>query len=129
MVSKSQNTQRRESRLPVHALAHIQTTLNNTIITLTTLDGDTLLWGSAGSMGFRGSRGSTSYAAQVTAENVSRRAHQRGVQTIDVRTQGMGYGKESSLRGLQIGGLKVLRIVDTTLIPHNGCRPPKRRRV
>ena len=130
MVPKPQPRQRRrESRLPAHAVVHIQTTLNNTIITLTNAGGDTLLWASAGSLGFRGSRGSTSYAAQATAESVSRRAFQRGVQTVHARMQGMGYGKESSLRGLQIGGLRVVRIVDTTLVPHNGCRPPKRRRV
>jgi small subunit ribosomal protein S11 len=120
---------RRSMRAPLRCIVHVHTSLNNTIVSLASLDGDVLAWASSGSLGFRGSRGSTGYAAQAAAESLSRRAVQRGVRLVEVRLRGMGYGKEYALRGLSTGGLKIHRLVDTTLVPHNGCRAPKRRRV
>lgn len=111
------------------AVAYIQASLSNTIISITDTFGNVLTWSSSGAVGFKGSRRSTNYAAQATAETVARKAVQLGIQFVEVRIQGLGFGKESALRGLQIGGLTITKLCDKTPIPHNGCRPPKKRRV
>jgi len=120
---------RRERKSVPRGQAHIQATFNNTIVTLTDPNGNVLSWGSAGSQGFKGSRKSTPYAAQVTAETASRKAMDHGLRQIDVFVKGPGSGREAAIRSLQAAGLSVTSIVDVTPIPHNGCRPPKRRRV
>jgi small subunit ribosomal protein S11 len=112
-----------------HGQAHIQSTFNNTIITVTDLNGNTLTWGSAGSVGFKGSRKSTPYAAQMAAQAAARAAMDNGVREVDVFVKGPGPGRESAIRALQAAGLKIRSITDVTPIPHNGCRPPKKRRV
>ena len=110
-------------------IAHIQSTFNNTIVTITDLTGSTLSWASAGSRGFKGSRKSTPFAAQLAAEEAARRAMEHGVRSVAVFVKGPGAGRESALRALQQAGFRVTLIRDVTPIPHNGCRPPKRRRV
>jgi small subunit ribosomal protein S11 len=107
----------------------VQSTFNNTLITLTDPNGNTLAWGSAGSSGFKGSRKSTPYAAQVAAEGAVRRAMEHGLRQVDVYVRGPGSGREAAIRALQGAGLAILSIRDVTPVPHNGCRPPKRRRV
>ena len=110
-------------------VAHIQATFNNTIITITDPTGNTLSWCSAGSKVFKGSRKSTPFAAQLAAEDVAKRAMEHGIRKVDVLVKGPGSGREAALRSLQAAGLEVTLIRDVTPIPHNGCRPPKRRRV
>ncbi|MBZ0272201.1 30S ribosomal protein S11 [bacterium] len=110
-------------------VAHIQATFNNTIITITDLSGNTICWSSAGSSGFKGSRKSTPYAAQVAAEECAKKAKEHGVKQISVLVKGPGSGRDAALRSLLAGGFKVNVIKDVTPIMHNGCRPPKRRRV
>ncbi len=109
-------------------IAHIQSTFNNTIVTFTDLAGDTVTWGSAGARGFVGSRKSTPFAAQITADAVAQKAKELGVRSVGVRVRGPGMGRESAVRALQLAGLKITSIKDVTPIPHNGCRPPKKRR-
>jgi small subunit ribosomal protein S11 len=120
---------RRERKSVPRGQAHIQATFNNTIVTLTDPNGNVLSWGSAGAQGFKGSRKSTPYAAQVTAESAARKAMEHGLKQIDVFVKGPGSGREAAIRSLQAAGLSVTSITDVTPIPHNGCRPPKRRRV
>ena len=110
-------------------VAHIQATFNNTIITITDPEGNVVTWSSAGTQGFKGSRKSTPFAAQMAAEDAAKKAMEHGLRSIDVYVKGPGAGRESALRSLQAAGLKVHVIKDVTSIPHNGCRPPKRRRV
>lgn len=110
-------------------VAHIQATFNNTMITITDAKGDLVSWSSAGSKGFKGSRKSTPYAAQVAAEEAAKKAVDMGMKTISVLVKGPGSGRESAIRAIGMAGLKVALIRDVTPIPHNGCRPPKRRRV
>ncbi|GAC1352011.1 MAG: 30S ribosomal protein S11 [Polyangiales bacterium] len=110
-------------------IAHIQSTFNNTIVTITDVNGNALSWSSAGSRGFKGSRKSTPFAAQLAAEEAARKAQEHGVRSVAVFVKGPGAGRESALRALQTAGFKVTLIRDVTPIPHNGCRPPKRRRV
>ncbi len=110
-------------------VAHIHSTFNNTIITITDGSGNTLAWSSAGSMGFKGSRKNTPFAAQLAAEDAAKKAMEHGVRTIGVFVKGPGSGREAALRSLQASGFKITLIRDVTPIPHNGCRPPKRRRV
>ena len=109
--------------------AHIRSTFNNTIVTLTDVAGNALAWSSAGELGFKGSRKSTQYAAQSAATEAAKRAMEHGLKTIDVFVKGPGSGREAAIRALQAAGLNVISIKDVTPIPHNGCRPPKRRRV
>ena len=109
--------------------AHIQSTFNNTIVAITDVDGNVVAWGSAGGAGFKGSRKSTPFAAQVTAEAAARKAMEHGMRSIEVFVRGPGSGREAAIRSLQAAGLEVSAITDVTPIPHNGCRPPKRRRV
>ncbi|MCH8081553.1 MAG: 30S ribosomal protein S11 [Proteobacteria bacterium] len=110
-------------------VAHVNATFNNTMITITDAQGNTIAWASAGGMGFKGSRKSTPYAAQMAAEEAGKKAQDHGVKTLEVRVKGPGSGRESALRALQAVGLTITSIRDVTPIPHNGCRPPKRRRV
>jgi small subunit ribosomal protein S11 len=126
---KATRTRRRERKNVVVGQAHIQSTFNNTIISITDVTGNVVSWGSAGSQGFKGSRKSTPYAAQMTAEATARRAMEHGMRTIEVFVRGPGSGREAAIRSLQAAGLEVSAINDVTPIPHNGCRPPKRRRV
>lgn len=110
-------------------IAHVHASFNNTIITITDRQGNALSWASSGGAGFKGSRKSTPYAAQIAAEKAGKVAQEYGVKTVDVRVQGPGPGRESSVRALNALGIKILSIADVTPLPHNGCRPPKRRRV
>ena len=110
-------------------MAHIQSTFNNTIITITDVGGNTLSWATAGGAGFKGSRKSTPFAAQVAAEECAKKAAEHGVRSLGVYVKGPGAGRESALRALQAAGMRITMIRDVTPIPHNGCRPPKRRRV
>lgn len=112
-----------------HGVAHIQATFNNTIITITDPQGNTIAWSSAGGQGFKGSRKSTPFAAQIAAEDCGKKAMEHGVRTLDVLVKGPGSGREAALRALQAVGFRIQMIRDVTPIPHNGCRPPKRRRV
>ena len=120
---------RRERKNITSGTAHVNATFNNTIITITDAAGNTVSWSSAGMMGFKGSRKSTPYAAQVAAEDAAKKAVEHGMRTLEVEVSGPGSGRESALRALQAVGLVVTSIRDVTPIPHNGCRPPKRRRV
>ncbi len=126
---RPQRGRRRERKNVPRGQAHIQASFNNLIVTMTDPQGNVVAWSSAGQNGFRGSRKSTPYAAQVTAEQAARRAMDNGMRQVDVFVKGPGAGRESAVRSLQIAGLQVLSITDVTPIPHNGCRPPKRRRV
>ena len=122
-------TKRRERKNIEKGAAHIRSSFNNTIVTITDLNGNALSWASAGEMGFRGSRKSTPYAAQTAAETAAKAAMEHGLKTVEVYVKGPGSGREASIRALQATGLEVTMIKDVTPIPHNGCRPPKRRRV
>ncbi|MDB5082506.1 MAG: ribosomal protein [Chloroflexi bacterium] len=126
---KATRVKRRERKSVPKGQAHIQSTFNNTIITLTDPKGNVLSWGSAGASDFKGSRKSTPYAAQVASEGAARRAMEHGLRQIEVFVKGPGSGREAAIRSLQATGLQVVSITDVTPIPHNGCRPPKRRRV
>lgn len=120
---------RREKRNIPRGQAHIQATFNNTIITITDPQGNAITWASAGTAGFKGSRKSTPYAAQLAAQQVARSAQDNGMRELDIFVKGPGPGREAAIRSLQAAGLVVRSITDVTPIPHNGCRPPKRRRV
>jgi small subunit ribosomal protein S11 len=126
---RPQRGRRRERKNIPRGQAHIQASFNNILVTLTDPQGNVVAWSSAGQNGFRGSRKSTPYAAQITAEQAARRAMDHGMRQVDVFVKGPGSGRESAVRSLQIAGMTVLSITDVTPIPHNGCRPPKRRRV
>ena len=120
---------RRERKTVENGAAHIQSTFNNTIVTITDLQGNALSWASAGGLGFRGSRKSTPFAAQTAADVAAKAAMEHGLKTVEVFVKGPGAGREAAIRALQAAGLEVKLIKDVTPIPHNGCRPPKRRRV
>ncbi|MFL6689108.1 MAG: 30S ribosomal protein S11 [Alphaproteobacteria bacterium] len=126
---KGGRPRKKEKKNVVQGVAHVAATFNNTIITITDMAGNAISWSSAGTMGFKGSRKSTPYAAQVAAEDAAKKAVEHGMRTLDVEVSGPGSGRESALRALQAVGLTVTSIRDVTPIPHNGCRPPKRRRV
>ena len=128
-TKKATTRKRRERKNIEKGAAHIQSTFNNTIVTLTDVNGNALSWASAGEMGFRGSRKSTPYAAQTAAETAAKAAMEHGLKTVEVFVKGPGAGREAAIRALQAAGLEVTMIKDVTPIPHNGCRPPKRRRV
>jgi small subunit ribosomal protein S11 len=128
--AKAQRRGRKKERRQVaHGQAHIKSSFNNTIITITDQQGNVLSWASSGNVGFKGSRKSTPFAAQLAAEQAARRAGEYGVRKVDVYVKGPGSGRETAIRSLQANGLEVAAIKDVTPIPHNGCRPPKRRRV
>jgi small subunit ribosomal protein S11 len=120
---------RRERKNITSGVAHINATFNNTMITITDAQGNAISWSSAGAMGFKGSRKSTPYAAQMAAENAGQKASEHGVKTLEVEVKGPGSGRESALRALSAAGFTITAIRDVTPIPHNGCRPRKRRRV
>ncbi len=120
---------RRERKNITSGIAHVNATFNNTLITISDAQGNAISWSSAGGMGFKGSRKSTPYAAQVAAENAAEKAMEHGIKTLEVNVKGPGSGRESALRALQAAGFNITEIRDVTPIPHNGCRPPKRRRV
>ncbi|MEX2294429.1 MAG: 30S ribosomal protein S11 [Acidimicrobiales bacterium] len=120
---------KRERRNVSHGIAHIKSSFNNTIISITDLEGNVLSWASAGNVGFKGSRKSTPFAAQMAAEKAARGAMEHGVRKVDVQVKGPGSGRETAIRSLQSTGIEVTGIKDVTPVPHNGCRPPKRRRV
>jgi small subunit ribosomal protein S11 len=125
----SARVKRRERKNITSGIAHVNATFNNTMITITDAQGNAIAWSSSGTKGFKGSRKSTPYAAQVAAEDAGRKAMEHGMRTIEVEVKGPGSGRESALRSLQAVGFTVTSIRDVTAIPHNGCRPPKRRRV
>jgi small subunit ribosomal protein S11 len=120
---------KRERKNITSGVAHVSATFNNTMITITDAQGNTISWSSAGTMGFKGSRKSTPYAAQMAAEDAGKKASEHGMKTLEIEVSGPGSGRESALRALQAVGFQVTSIRDVTPIPHNGCRPPKRRRV
>lgn len=129
MAKKVVRTKRKEKKRIESGAAHIRSTFNNTIVTLTDTNGNALSWASAGGLGFRGSRKSTPFAAQMAAEQAAKAAMEHGLRTVEVFVKGPGSGREAAIRALQAAGLEVTSIKDVTPIPHNGCRPPKRRRV
>ena len=120
---------RRERKVVEKGAAHIRSSFNNTMVTITDLEGNALSWASSGGLGFRGSRKSTPFAAQTAAETAAKAAMEYGLKTVEVYVKGPGQGREAAIRALQTAGLEVVMIKDVTPIPHNGCRPPKRRRV
>jgi small subunit ribosomal protein S11 len=126
---KAKKTKRREKKNVLHGQAHIKSTFNNTIVTITDLEGNTLSWASAGNVGFKGSRKSTPFAAQVTADAAAKKGMEQGLQKVEVFVKGPGSGRETAIRSLQAAGLEVTSIRDVTPQAHNGCRPRKRRRV
>jgi len=129
MAKATTRPRRRERKNIASGVAHVNATFNNTMITISDAQGNTISWSSAGAQGFKGSRKSTPYAAQMAAEDAGNKAKEHGVQTLEVEVKGPGSGRESALRALQAVGLNITSIRDVTPIPHNGCRPRKRRRV
>ena len=125
----SSRPRRKERKNITSGVAHVAATFNNTVITITDAQGNAIAWSSSGSQGFKGSRKSTPYAAQVAADSAARKAMEHGVKVLEVEVKGPGSGRESALRALQAAGFTITSIKDVTPIPHNGCRPPKRRRV
>ena len=128
-AKKGVSRKRREKKNIEKGAAHIRSSFNNTMVTLTDKNGNALSWASSGGMGFRGSKKSTPFAAQVAAETAAKAAMEHGLKTVEVYVKGPGAGREAAIRALQAAGLEVSMIKDVTPIPHNGCRPPKRRRV
>ena len=128
-VKKATTRRRRERKNIERGAVHIQSTVNNTIVTITDVQGNAISWASAGGLGFRGSRKSTPFAAQTAAETAANAAKEHGLKSVEVYVKGPGAGREAAIRALQSAGLEVNMIKDVTPIPHNGCRPPKRRRV
>lgn len=126
---QSSSARRRVKRMVPQGQAHIHATFNNTIITITDQQGNTVCWASAGSSGFKGSRKSTPYAARMASQNAARMAQESGMQELDVIVKGPGPGREAAIRAIQASGIRVRSIQDVTPVPHNGCRPPKKRRV
>jgi len=129
-MAKQSNTRKRRVKKQVDTgIAHIRSTFNNTIVTITDTQGNSVSWSSAGALGFKGSRKSTPFAAQMAAETAAKTAMEQGMKSLEVTVKGPGAGREAAIRSLQAAGLEVTAIVDVTPVPHNGCRPPKRRRV
>ncbi len=129
MAKVVRKKKKRIKRNVVSGIAHIQSTFNNTVVTFTDNDGNVLCWATSGESGFKGTRKGTPFAAQIAAENASKKAVNFGMKEVDVRVKGPGAGRETAIRAIQSAGLRVKSIKDVTPIPHNGCRPPKRRRV
>ena len=129
VAKRATRTRRRDRKNVEKGAAHIRSTFNNTIVTITDTAGNAISWASAGGLGFRGSRKSTPFAAQTAAETAAKAAMEHGMKTVEVYVKGPGAGREAAIRALQAAGLEVTMIKDVTPIPHNGCRPPKRRRV
>ncbi len=128
-MAKRTRTKKKEKKNILSGVVHIQSTFNNTIVTITDQTGNVVAWSSAGVQGFKGSRKSTPFAAQLAAQDAAKKAMEHGMRNVEVYVKGPGAGRESALRSLQASGFKVMLIKDVTPIPHNGCRPPKRRRV
>ena len=128
-MAKPKKTKRKEKKNVPHGHAHIKSTFNNTIVSITDPDGNVISWASSGNVGFKGSRKSTPFAAQLAAEAAAKRAMEHGVRRVDVFVKGPGSGRETAIRSLAATGLEVQAITDVTPVPHNGCRPPRRRRV
>lgn len=128
-MARRVRTKKRERKNIEHGIAHIHSTFNNTIVTITDTRGNCICWASGGTVGFKGTRKSTPYAAQLAAEAAAKEALEHGMKTVEVRVKGPGAGREAAIRSLQAAGLEVSLIKDVTPVPHNGCRPPKRRRV
>ena len=129
MAKRTRTKKRKEKKNILNGVVHIQSTFNNTIVTITDPTGNVVAWSSSGAQGFKGSRKSTPFAAQMAAEDAAKKAMEHGMKTVEVYVKGPGAGRESALRSLQASGFNVVMIKDVTPIPHNGCRPPKRRRV
>ena len=128
-MAEVKKTKKRDRKVSTNGVAHVQASFNNTIVTITDMDGHVITWASAGKVGFKGSRKSTPFAAQVAAESSAREALNAGMKRVEVWVKGPGGGREAAIRSLQAAGLEISAIKDMTPIPHNGCRPPKRRRV
>lgn len=128
MAQKKRAGKKIKKNIPIGS-AHIQTTFNNTIVSITDQNGNVIAWSSAGSLGFKGSRKGTPYAAQMASEAAAKKAMEMGLKQVDVYVKGPGAGRETAIRALQAAGLEITMIKDVTPVPHNGCRPPKRRRV
>jgi small subunit ribosomal protein S11 len=128
-VADVKKTRKRDRKVSTNGVAHVQASFNNTIVTITDTDGNVVTWASSGKVGFKGSRKSTPFAAQVAAEASAREALNLGMKRVEVLVKGPGAGREAAIRSLQAAGLEISAIKDVTPIPHNGCRPPKRRRV
>ena len=128
-MAKPRTSGRKKRQVDAEGMAHIKATFNNTIITIADTEGNTISWSSSGSKGFKGSRKGTPFAAQIAATDAATKAKEHGVQRVEIRVKGPGAGRESAVRGLQSAGINVTAIRDVTPIPHNGCRPPKKRRV
>ncbi len=129
MAKRQARTKRRDKKNIEYGVVHIKSTFNNTLVTITDTNGNAISWASAGGMGFRGSRKSTPFAAQMAAEKAARAAMEHGLKQVECYVKGPGSGREAAIRAMQVAGLEVTLIKDVTPIPHNGCRPPKRRRV
>jgi small subunit ribosomal protein S11 len=129
MAKEATRVRRRERKNITSGVAHVNSTFNNTMVTITDAQGNSIAWSSAGAQGFKGSRKSTPYAAQVAAEDAARKAMEHGMRSLEVEVRGPGSGRESALRALQSAGFQITSIRDVTAIPHNGCRPRKKRRV
>lgn len=128
-MAQKKRSGKKVKRNILNGTAHIQTTFNNTIVTITDLNGGVIAWSSAGSLGFKGSRKGTPFAAQIASETAAKKAMEMGLKQVDVYVKGPGAGRETAIRALQAAGLEITLIKDVTPVPHNGCRPPKRRRV
>ena len=129
MAADVKKARKKDRRVPSTGVAHVRASFNNTIVTITDTDGNVISWASSGKAGFKGSRKSTPFAAQVAAESAAREAKDLGLKRVEVWVKGPGAGREAAIRSLQAAGLEIAAIKDVTPIPHNGCRPPKRRRV
>ena len=129
MANPKRKGSKKEKKNIPEAIAHIHSTFNNTVVTIANIEGEVISWASAGSIGFKGSRKSTPFAAQMAAQSCAKKAMDNGVRKVEVNVKGPGAGRESAIRALQAAGLEIKAIKDVTPIPHNGCRPPKRRRV
>ncbi len=129
MAEEKKKTKKRDRKVGTNGVAHVHASFNNTIVTITYQDGNTVSWASAGKVGFKGSRKSTPFAAQMAAESSAREAINMGLRRVEVWVKGPGAGREAAIRAMQAAGLEISAIKDVTPIPHNGCRPPKRRRV
>ena len=128
-ATKKKSTKKKEKKMVPNGVAYIQASFNNTVVTITDMDGNVICWSSSGSLGFKGSRKGTPFAAQQAAVTAANRAREAGMRSLEVNVKGPGSGRDSAIRALQTAGLEVRTIRDVTPIPHNGCRPPKRRRV
>jgi len=129
LAKRGRPARKKKEKVDAHGVAHIRSTFNNTIITISNQNGDVISWASAGKVGFKGSRKNTPFASQMAAETAAKEAIDLGLRQVDVEVKGPGAGREAAIRSLQVAGLEILSIKDVTPIPHNGCRPPKKRRV